>query len=166
MSRAAARRPAPSRANAWACVHVDLLLESFERLTGGVLYGAGGWGAKRAQAVFQANFVLISHGLEADPLFNYANRCALNLFELDWPSLVSTPSRESAQPANQQTRERVMREVLDKGYVTDYSGIRISSSGRRFSIKGATLWNVLDDDGVLHGQAATFSEWRDLAAVL
>lgn len=59
-----------------------------------------------------------------------------------------------------------MREVLDKGYVTDYSGIRISSSGRRFSIKGATLWNVLDDDGVLHGQAATFSEWRDLAAVL
>ena len=163
MSGAGSRPPAPSRANAWACAHVDLLLESFGRLTGGALYAAAGCGAERAQAVFEANFVLLSHGLEADPLFNYANRCALELFELDWPSLVITPSRESAQPANQQTRERVMREVLDKGYVTDYSGIRVSSSGRCFSIEGATVWNVIDDGGVLHGQAATFSQWRDLA---
>jgi hypothetical protein len=37
--------------------------------------------------------------------------------------------------------------------------MRISSSGRRFWIERATVWNLLDADGVYRGQAATFADW-------
>ena len=48
------------------------------------------------------------------------------------------------------------------GYVDDYRGIRISSSGRRFEIDRATVWNLRDAAQAYAGQAATFSTWRFL----
>lgn len=55
-----------------------------------------------------------------------------------------------------------MAAVQAHGFIDDYSGIRISASGKRFMIERATVWNVFDADGILHGQAATFIDWRDL----
>ncbi|MDQ0062768.1 MEKHLA domain-containing protein [Paenibacillus harenae] len=49
--------------------------------------------------------------------------------------------------------------VTAYGYVDDYTSIRISSTGRRFYIKQATVWNVIDEAGVYRGQAATFTEY-------
>ena len=119
-------------------------------------------GAARAEAVFDADFAVLSSGLEADPLFNYANRTALGLFELDWPRLLATPARESAEAENQAKREQLMQHVRDRGFIEDYTGVRVAAGGRRFMIEGATVWNVVDDDGRYYGQAATFSRWRDL----
>ena len=51
------------------------------------------------------------------------------------------------------------------GFVTDYQGVRISRTGRRCLVKGATVWNVLDEHGAKRGQAATFSRWTWLAPV-
>jgi hypothetical protein len=45
------------------------------------------------------------------------------------------------------------------GYISNYNGIRISSTGKRFEIKSAIVWNVLDEEDRKCGQAATFSEW-------
>ena len=50
-----------------------------------------------------------------------------------------------------------------RGYIDDYSGVRISRTGRRFLIERATVWNLTDDRDQLCGQAATFHEWRYLA---
>lgn len=36
----------------------------------------------------------------------------------------------------------------------NYRGLRVAKSGERFWIEHATVWNLLDADGVLHGQAA------------
>lgn len=158
MSAPAGERPAPpGPANAWHAVHVRLLAESHARVVGRALCGD-----IEPEAVFEADFVLLSHGTESDPIFDYANRLALELFELDWARFVRTPSRESAEPAKQAERERFMRRVREHGYVDDYSGVRVSSSGKRFVIEQATVWNVVDADGVLRGQAATFRDWRSL----
>jgi hypothetical protein len=46
--------------------------------------------------------------------------------------------------------------------VDNYSGIRISASGRRFRIENATVWNLADAGGRIHGQAATFHHWTYL----
>ncbi|MBK8957023.1 MAG: MEKHLA domain-containing protein [Proteobacteria bacterium] len=152
----------PSAANAWLAPHVTLLLDSHRRLTGRELLPAGQDATALARQAFEAPFALLSHGLEADPLFNYANLTALDLFELDWPALLALPSRASAEALNQEARARLMQQVLERGYIDDYSGVRIASSGRRFVIEQATVWNVIDGDGRFHGQAASFARWRRL----
>jgi hypothetical protein len=45
-------------------------------------------------------------------------------------------------------------------YISDYRGIRIASTGDRFYIDQAIIWNVVDKDGKLWGQAATFANWE------
>jgi hypothetical protein len=153
----------PGAANDWQAAHVALLLSSYQRLTGRDLLPPDQDVVALARRSFEAPFALLSHGLEADPLFNYANRTALELFELHWPALITMPSRASAEPLKQDERARLMQRVLESGYIDDYSGVRIASSGRRFVIEQATVWNVLDARGELHGQAATFATWRWLS---
>ena len=48
------------------------------------------------------------------------------------------------------------------GFVDDYSGVRISATGRRFFIEKATVWNVRDERGEFAGQAAMFRHWEYL----
>ncbi|MEO1800781.1 MAG: MEKHLA domain-containing protein, partial [Cyanobacteria bacterium J06629_2] len=50
----------------------------------------------KAQALFEADFVLVSHGTEADPIYSYANYKALQLWQLNWEDFTSMPSRKSA----------------------------------------------------------------------
>ena len=153
----------PGAANDWQAAHVALLLSSYQRLTGRDLLPPDQNVVTLARRSFEAPFALLSHGLETDPLFNYANRTALDLFEVDWAALIAMPSRASAEPLKQEERARLMQRVLESGYIDDYSGVRIASSGRRFVIEQATVWNVIDAAGELHGQAATFARWRWLA---
>jgi hypothetical protein len=156
-------RPAePSAADDWMLAHVAQLLDSYHALTGRRVYEGPEHGSTLARAVYHADFVLLSHGTESDPLFNYANLAAQRLFEMPWAQFVLTPSRESAEPARQEARENVMRTVREKGYVDHYSGVRIAASGRRFTIEEATVWNVRSASGDLNGQAATFTAWRPL----
>ena len=153
---------APGSANGFLAEHIDRLLLSYARLLGHALIDFPGSGEARAEAIYNADFAVLSSGLEPDPLFNYANRTALGLFELDWSQLLATPARESAESENQAKREQLMQQVRAHGYIEDYAGVRVSASGRLFMIECATVWNVVDDDGCYHGQAAMFPRWRDV----
>lgn len=115
-----------------------------------------------AQALFEAPVAIVSHGTQADPIFNYANRCALNLWELDWDTFIQMPSRLSAEPMHRDERAQMLGQLQTHGFVDNYQGIRISSQGRRFYIQQATIWNVIDDTGTRLGQAATFANWQFL----
>jgi hypothetical protein len=115
-----------------------------------------------AKNVFAAPFVLVSHGTEADPVLNYGNQAALNLWEMTWEELTRTPSRLTAEAPNRAERARLLAAVTRAGFIDDYSGIRISKNGRRFRIAQATVWNLLDEQGHHAGQAATFSDWKFL----
>jgi MEKHLA domain len=113
-----------------------------------------------AQNLFEAPFVVVSHGIEADPIFNYGNRQALTLWELDWQSFTHMPSRQSATPVEQEAREKFLAEAKHEGYTQSYRGIRTSSTGKRFWIENVILWNVLDEQHQFCGQAAMFANWQ------
>lgn len=137
----------------------QLLLNSFRHWVGRELLERVGEPDYQAHALFQAPFVVVSHGIEADPLLNYGNQVALKLWELSWEQLVRTPSRLTAEPVNRAERERMLEQAGERGYLDTYRGVRITSTGRRFLVENALIWNVVDAEGRRVGQAATFSEW-------
>jgi hypothetical protein len=132
-------------------------MQSFQRVTGRPLLKPGD-----AEGLFDARFVVVSHGTEPDPVLNYGNQTALKLWEMDWNQLTRTPSRLTAEPLARDERARLLEEVTKHGFIDNYRGIRISATGRRFNIEQATVWNVIDDRGDYRGQAATFSQWTYL----
>jgi len=142
--------------------HARLLCSSYERWTGKPLLPAQVTGVNLAQALFDAPFVLVSHDTEKDSIFNFGNRAALALFEMSWDKFIRLPSRKSADQDNAEDRARLMARVHAAGFATDCKGVRISSSGRRFLITGATVWNVVDEHDKYHGQAAMFTNWSYL----
>jgi PAS domain-containing protein len=98
----------------------------------------------------------------SDHVFNYANRAALDLFEYSWDELIGQPSSASAEPVHRDERRRLLDEVGQRGFIKNYSGIRVGKHGRRFRIKQATVFNLLDDAGNYLGQAATFADYEYL----
>jgi hypothetical protein len=140
----------------------QLLLNSFRRWLGRELIERRGSPAEQAQALYCAPFVVVSHGMEADPVLNYGNKAALGLWELDWAQFTNTPSRLTAEPVNQAERAAMLTRARERGFIDDYRGVRISGTGRRFLVERAIIWNVVDDDGAPLGQAATFSRWTFL----
>lgn len=115
-----------------------------------------------ARALYEAPFVLLSHGLEADPVLNYGNAAALALWEMSFADFTRMPSRVTAEPMLREERDRLLAIVAAKGFIDDYAGVRISASGRRFRIENAIVWNVTDAHGARRGQAATFERWTFL----
>jgi len=156
----------PSAENNFQSEHAGLLRTSFARLLDqDLLAGTAEHDANQfATKLFQSSAVVVSHGTQEDPIFNYGNQAALDLFEMDWASFTELPSRKSAEPLNRDERARLLDAVTKDGFIDDYSGVRISSTGRRFMIPKAIVWNVIDDAGVFCGQAATFSNWEFLWA--
>ncbi|RDC61806.1 MEKHLA domain-containing protein [Adhaeribacter pallidiroseus] len=142
--------------------HSVLLAESFKRATGQVLLTGDFTPEKLAPQLYQAPFVLLSHGTQTDPVFNYANQTAQQLWEMSWQAFTQLPSRLSAEPVAVAERQAMLEEARQKGFISNYNGVRISSTGKRFIIKNAILWNIYDSTGTYHGQAATFKEWEFL----
>ena len=139
--------------------HTQRLLSSFKHWTGHSLLKASGSPDELAQALFEAPFPVFSHGVEPDPVYNYGNQKALELWELDWEQLIQMPSRYSAEPMEQAERLRLLHEVTTKNYVTNGRGVRISRTGKRYMVSDFTVWNLLNEENNYCGQAATFSQW-------
>ncbi|MCA9248769.1 MAG: MEKHLA domain-containing protein [Planctomycetales bacterium] len=142
--------------------HAQLLLDSYRRWLGVELVDRSGSPADQAQRLLEADFVVVSHGTQDDPILNFGNRAAMRLWELDWETLCRTPSRMTAEPVHRDERAQLLARTTRDGYVDDYQGIRISATGRRFRIERATVWNLIDAHGAYAGQAAKFSDWTDL----
>jgi hypothetical protein len=145
-----------------AIAHVQLLLDSFASRLGRELITRAGGPAEQAERLFQAPFPVVSHGTEADPVLTYGNARALALWEMTWAELTSTPSRLTAEPIHRDERARLLARTRADGFVDDYSGVRISKTGRRFRIEAAIVWNLSDVAGNHRGQAATFDRWTPL----
>jgi hypothetical protein len=142
--------------------HCTLLSESFFRLTGNKLIQENLTGQVLAEAIYHAPFVLVSHGTEIDPIFNFANLKAQELWEMSWEEFTKTPSRLSASSIAQTERQKLLEEAKVQGYVSNYNGVRISKSGKKFHILNTILYNVMDTNSNRKGQAAVFKEWRFL----
>ncbi len=147
--------------------HAKRLIDSFKDVTGNDLIELDK-NMHLGQQLFEAPFVVVSHNGGDDPVLNYGNSTALNLWEMSWDDFTQTPSRKTAEPEFRNDRAAMLQQAKDKGYFNNYTGIRISSSGKRFLIEKAIIWTVPSvegsDDPRLQkaGQAATFSDWKYL----
>ena len=137
----------------------QILLNSYRQFLDEELISRDGSDEDQSRAMFEAPFVVVSHGTQDDPILNYGNEVALNLWEMDIETLLQTPSRMTAEPVHRDERARLLKLTSRDGFVDDYRGIRIASSGRRFLIEKAIVWNLVNDAGDRVGQAATFSGW-------
>jgi hypothetical protein len=138
------------------------ILTSYRHWLGRELIPRGRNSMEDAGALWRAPLVVVSHGREADPLLNYANRQAQALWESDLAGLVGLPSRFTAEPMARDEREAMLKRTEAFGYVDDYRGVRISRLGRRFEIIRAVVWNLLDEKSEPAGQAAAFDQWIEL----
>ena len=138
-----------------------LILANYRRLLGRNLAGVVE-GPAAATELFAAPCAVLSAlgPVGSDHAFNYANRTALELFEYSWDELIGKPSSASAEPVHRDERRKLLDEVGRRGFIEDYSGIRISKNGRRFRIKKAAVFNLSNDAGQYVGQAATFADWE------
>ena len=147
--------------------HIQLLFSSFHHWTGEPLMPISGNDSPEeiADLLFNADFIVISHGSQADPIFNYGNQKALDLWQMDWQTFTSMPSRYTVEPMEHDEREKLLAQANSQGYVSNFRAIRIASNGDRFYINNAILWNVIDKEGKLWGQAATFRDWEAIASI-
>ena len=140
--------------------HTACLLRSLKHFAGRELVSGASDARTLAQNIFEASFIIVSHGTEVDPVLNYGNRTALTLWEMTWEELTRTPSRFTAEAPNREERARLLASVTARGFIDDYSGVRISKTGRRFRIHRATVWNLVTEAGQPCGQAAMFDAWE------
>ncbi len=146
----------------WVIEWTQYLLDSYARWVGRELIPRDGTPSDQAVTLFQRSLVVASHGLENDPVLNYGNQQALDLWEMDWRQFTQTPSRLTAEPVNREERDRMLEQARRQGYISDYRGVRISRTGKRFLVERATVWNIHNPDGTPLGQGATFSTWTFL----
>lgn len=139
------------------------LLDSYAHWVKQELIQRNGTPLEQAKRLFNSAFVVASHGVENDPLLNYGNQAALNLWAMDWQQFTQTPSRLTAEPVNREKRARMLEQARTQGYISDYCGVRISSTGKRFLVDQAIIWNIQKPDGIAIGQGATFSSWKYLS---
>jgi hypothetical protein len=73
---------------------------------------------------------------------------------------IGLPSFKSAEPALRDERAAMLAKLEADDVVPGYCGVRIAADGTRFRIVDATIWNLVDEAGQRHGQAAAFGEWE------
>ena len=146
----------------YLAAHARAMLASFRALLGRDLINSGQEDAHDAMALYDAPFALLSHGTEPDPILNFGNGIALELWERDFSAFTRIPSRLTAEPVLFEARKALLEIVTRQGFIDNYSGVRISANGRRFEIAQAIVWNVSDHEGRPLGQAATFERWTRL----
>ncbi|MBH0182377.1 MAG: MEKHLA domain-containing protein, partial [Nitrospira sp.] len=120
------------------------VLDSYCHWIGRDLLVRSGSMEDQAEALFAAPFVVVSHGTEPDPILNYGNQAALDLWEMTWDRLTRTPSQHTAEPMNRAERARMLRQVEERGSYDRYRGVRSSATGRRLLVEDAVVWTVID----------------------
>ena len=86
-------------------------------------------------------WVLISHGTEEDPIYNFTNVAGLIAFNRSWDEVRKLPSRESVvfQSKDAKLRIELMEKVTKNGYVEGASGIRTRGGGSYIRLVDAVV---------------------------
>ena len=143
-------------------LHSKRILKSYESISGITLFDSKYSDEYRSYLLYHAPYVVVSHGIQQDPIFNYGNLIAQQLWQLDWNQFTALHSRLSAESERAEDRQRLLNEAAQKGYIDNYEGIRISSTGVRFRIQKVLLWNLPDEANIKIGQVALFRDWTNL----
>jgi|688.fasta_scaffold08809_7 hypothetical protein len=137
-----------------------VILDSFRRCVGRDLIDRSGDAAEDARRLFDLPQAVLAHDTSAAPLLDWANLAAACAFEATPETLLGRPSADTA-PADAAADRRALFDVLARqGFVTGYSGVRISLTGRRFIIEDVTVFSLVDEAGHPAGHAAVIGSTR------
>ena len=125
----------------------QLIIDSYQHWTGTTLVNT-------PKELYLLQKPVLSHNTMDDPVFNFANIAAQELFEMELDIFLSTPSKYSAEQIERKDRDHLLRDALKNGIIDNYEGIRISSTGKRFHIKKTQLFNLIGSSNKILGQAA------------
>jgi hypothetical protein len=124
--------------------HLKILDDSLRRLTKKGL--AERMGIVRSESIYSDihlndRFVVISHGTEKDPIYNYGNSACLAAFARTWDELCKIPSADSVvrRSVDENLRVELMLRVTRDGYVEGASGIRVTGDGRFLRLVDAVV---------------------------
>lgn len=152
----------PSSSNDYHREHVLIMLENLKRWTNYDLIAEYGFSLETLGVqIFNADFYLLSHDTAADPILTYGNQQVLNQWEVSWAELTTMHSRETAKPIDQAERSILMAQVKADNYISGYSGIRVSKTGKEFQISDGIVWNLFTKNGDFYGQAAWFKSVKN-----
>ncbi len=77
----------------WVLDWTQYLIDSYAYWLKKELIPRQGTPLEQAERLFTCPFVVVSHGLQDDPILNYGNRAGLTLWEMDWDQLTQTPDK-------------------------------------------------------------------------
>jgi hypothetical protein len=136
------------------------ILDSYRRRLGHDLFERSGDAAEDARRLFDLPLAVLAHDTAPQPLLDWANLAAARAFDATPESLLGRPSAGTT-PADAVADRRALFDVLARqGFVTGYSGVRISLTGRRFVIDDVTVLEVTDATGQPAGHAAAIGSTR------
>lgn len=138
----------------------QIILNSYQKLLGKDLIDRQVSEEEQAKNLFFSSFAVLSHGTQSDPIYNYGNQIALQLWERDWDELMKMPSCLSVEVILREDRQKILEATQKQGFIENFQGIRLSKTGKRYKINDITLWNLIDEHDCYCGQAATFSQWE------
>lgn len=147
--------PAPAEANDWHGAFIARVADAFARVTGGDLVAEAGLDpAHLGRSAWEGDFALLTHDLSS--ILTYGNRFVLDLWEMDWQTLVRTPSRHTAPEEDRAARAALLAAVARDGFTRGYGGRRVSRTGKLFRIENATVFTLIDETGAAFGTGAFF----------
>ena len=72
--------------------------------------------------------------------------------------MIGINSSVSAPETEQEDRNKLLANVTKLGLVENYHGKRNAFDGSVFKIDKATIWNIMDSQKIIHGQAVIIME--------
>ena len=136
------------------------ILDSFRRRLGRDLVERSGDPAEDARRLFDLPLAILAHDTSPQPLLDWVNRAAAEAFDATPETLLGRPSADTAPADAKAGRRTLFEELATRGFVTGYSGVRISLTGRRFIIDDVTVFEVTDASGRPAGHAAVIVKTR------
>lgn len=109
----------------------------------------------------QENWLQEVFDLSQKPVFVFANHAAAKLWGLRLEEFIGMDSSKTAEAQEQTGRNELLQIVEERGFIDNYSGIRVDSQGRRFYIEDACVWQVFaSSPSQKIGQAVKFERWH------
>ena len=136
------------------------ILDSYRRLLGRDLVERSGDEAEDARRLFDLHVAVLAHDTSPQPLLDWANQVAASAFDATPEALMGLPSSRTAPADAVADRGKLFETLAPRGFITGYSGVRVSLAGRRFIIDDVTVFALADAAGRPAGHAAVIGATR------
>ena len=141
---------------------IDLLLKSYKNSYGKhLILPSNNFSTQENHAfeLYNLQNPVMAHNNAQEPCLSYANSAALELWKMSWSEMIGMPSSITTPKNEQSERSKALSQATKNHAIENYQGIRVNSQGELFMINNVRIWTMLDEEGHIFGQAATFNSW-------